>query len=441
MMPSEHQAQAGSAASENGRSKNRPVPPLTCGRRLQRALRQPKALSALFPVQRKRRTFASGQALKCLRRKLNKPAARVQKLNQICAWVEKPPSVPHLRNGPLLGSCMKDLVSMRWPRSEAETSVQPSTSAPRASLEGIQQRSVETIRHQHRLPRPKPWAFSHHDFTRRQTGFTPRPLPGPLMLSLHVSNEFLQRFGATISNQIARKAVALRGWNTAFIRSNQRRRSFMQETHNDQVASQYVARITRRLAHTLNHPETNRLGRNEFPEMSFGFFTTSSWAQASLSASLTGPSTKLDLLIYWARRENAIGITTNEVAVPLTHKPVSTPAVPTKTIPGPTTFSPRTFASTDAQHGFYPQTGTMPLPEAGLDRGEPLVAPPLAAEVPATLQAPRTLFEAPTPYASATLRHEARQDETDLVQEDLDLLADKIKRILDEEARRHGIQV
>jgi hypothetical protein len=421
MMPSEHQAQAGSAASENGRSKNRPVPPFTCGRRLQRALRQPKALSALFPVQRKRRTFASGQALKCLHRKLNKPAARVRKLNQICAWVEKPPSVPHLRIGPLLGSCMNDLVSMRRPRSEAETSVQPSTSAPRALLEGIQQPSVETIRHQHRLPRPKPWAFSHHDFTRRQAGFIPRPLPGPLMLSLHVSNEFLQRFGTTISNQLARNAIAHQRWNTSFYSHNKSRHSFTEERDKGQVTSQYAARIARRFARTLNHSEKHRSERNGFSEMSFGFSISSSWAQASLSASLTGPSTNLDVLIYWARRENAIGITTNEVAVPLTHKPVSTPAVPTKTIPGPTAFSPRTLA--------------------GLDRGEPLVAPPLAAEVPATLQAPRTLFEAPTPYASATLRHEARQDETDLVQEDLDLLADKIKRILDEEARRHGIQV
>jgi hypothetical protein len=39
------------------------------------------------------------------------------------------------------------------------------------------------------------------------------------------------------------------------------------------------------------------------------------------------------------------------------------------------------------------------------------------------------------------LRHEALRDEAELVQEDLDSLADKMKRILDEEARRYGIQV
>jgi hypothetical protein len=261
------------------------------------------------------------------------------------------------------------------------------------------------------------------------------------MLSLHVNNEFLQRFGAAISNQLARNATVYQRWNTSFYGRNKNRHSFTEETDKGQVTSQYAARITRRLARTLNYSEKHRSERETLSEMPLVFFTTSNWAQASLSASLAGPSTKLDLLVYWARRENTIGITMNEVTAPLTHEPNFTPAIPTKSIPGPRTFSPPTLASRDAQHGFYPSTSSMPWPEAGLDRGEPLVAPPLAAEVPATLQAPRTLFEAPTPYAAATLRHEAIQDETDLIQEDLDLLADKIKRILDEEARRHGIQV
>jgi hypothetical protein len=98
-------------------------------------------------------------------------------------------------------------------------------------------------------------------------------------------------------------------------------------------------------------------------------------------------------------------------------------------------------ASEGARQGFYPRAESLPLPAASLVGAQPLFAPPLATEIPPTLLPPRAPFDAPTPLASAALRHEALRDEAELVQEDLDSLADKMKRILDEEARRYGIQV
>ena len=43
--------------------------------------------------------------------------------------------------------------------------------------------------------------------------------------------------------------------------------------------------------------------------------------------------------------------------------------------------------------------------------------------------------------ATAAVQRGARQEETTGVEDDLGALAAKIKRILDEEARRHGIDV
>jgi hypothetical protein len=103
--------------------------------------------------------------------------------------------------------------------------------------------------------------------------------------------------------------------------------------------------------------------------------------------------------------------------------------------------SPIVSPPTGSQQGFYPQQGTLPLPAAGQPNFRPLLAPPLAAETPPTLLPSQEVFDAPTPYASAAARQAARRDEANLIEEDLDVLAVKIKRILDDEARRHGIQV
>lgn len=64
----------------------------------------------------------------------------------------------------------------------------------------------------------------------------------------------------------------------------------------------------------------------------------------------------------------------------------------------------------------------------------PTIAPQLPPLIP-----PQMVGMPVLPVAAATARRGARAEET--ADEDLDVLADRIKRILDEEARRHGIDV
>jgi hypothetical protein len=67
------------------------------------------------------------------------------------------------------------------------------------------------------------------------------------------------------------------------------------------------------------------------------------------------------------------------------------------------------------------------------------IEPPTTAPQLPPLIPPQMVGMPVLPIAAATARHGARDEET--ADEDLDVLADRIKRILDEEARRHGIDV
>jgi hypothetical protein len=67
------------------------------------------------------------------------------------------------------------------------------------------------------------------------------------------------------------------------------------------------------------------------------------------------------------------------------------------------------------------------------------IAPPMAATWLTPLLLPQVASGPPSPVAAAIVRQDGRQEEA--TEEDLSALAAKIKRILDEEARRHGIDV
>jgi hypothetical protein len=69
------------------------------------------------------------------------------------------------------------------------------------------------------------------------------------------------------------------------------------------------------------------------------------------------------------------------------------------------------------------------------------IAPPREAPVLPSLRPPRRVNEPISPLAAAIIKQEARQVEEATDEEDLTALSTKIKRILDEEARRHGIDV
>ncbi len=81
---------------------------------------------------------------------------------------------------------------------------------------------------------------------------------------------------------------------------------------------------------------------------------------------------------------------------------------------------------------------------AGYDEGEtepstPVVSPTVAPPLPLLLYPQRTGLQ-PLPRAAETARQDAREEGPPAT-DDLDELATKIKQILDEQARRHGIDV
>ncbi len=91
---------------------------------------------------------------------------------------------------------------------------------------------------------------------------------------------------------------------------------------------------------------------------------------------------------------------------------------------------------------FYPPVNDSPaakvdLQSAGL--AEQFAPPPVATSLPPVIP-PQTLLTPVAPIAAASARQGSRT-EAMLAEDDLDALAAKIKFILDEQARRHGIDV
>jgi hypothetical protein len=217
--------------------------------------------------------------------------------------------------------------------------------------------------------------------------------------------------------------------------------------HLTSTVAQYIDRITSRFSHTFKFHIFKRLLKQHAANatnvfLPFAFSTSNTWALASLGSTPVGPRASLELLLRWSGQASLAEGRSEEKNVSRGRKTISSSALPTESLSVSEVATSNPVALEHAQQkGFYPQVGSLPLPESGLDGVQPLVAPPLVTEVPGTLLPARGRFDAPTPFASATLRHEALRDETDLAEEDLDQLADKLKRILDEEARRHGIQV
>lgn len=69
------------------------------------------------------------------------------------------------------------------------------------------------------------------------------------------------------------------------------------------------------------------------------------------------------------------------------------------------------------------------------------IAPPISTPSLMALLTPQRVYQPPLPVASTAIQNGARQEAEDSNPPDLTALAAQIKRILDEEARRHGIPV
>jgi len=423
---------------EKQAATSRPRPGSGCAR-LVRRLRQP-AIPCL-PVVRPQQVLAGGRTPTCLQRALSMPARLPYSLSRLCGWTEKAPYRPRLVAGPLLGTCLDDLV--RFERVAGKEDARPGTQraplppAPE-SLRPASLTSAEKATSAHRLERPQAWAAQAASLLRladspsRDLPFA-QPAQAPLELLTRSAG------GMHTLAALAKGAGASRLSGHAVVPTRAAARLGVAQPA--YLLSEWVNRLSRRLIQQLETGDaTSRLSPQD-------------WIERSMALPVAGPQASRDLLIRLVdisvpgAGDSTRPSRTGEKAPPALlrspgeRSPSGLPAweapfsrAPRQAAPAPTTLIPP-----GAQQGFYPQAGVLPLPGAGQPNYRPPFAPPLAASTPPTLMTPQDVYDAPTPYAAAALRQEAKKDEELLVQEDLDMLAGKIKRILDEEAQRFGI--
>jgi hypothetical protein len=165
---------------------------------------------------------------------------------------------------------------------------------------------------------------------------------------------------------------------------------------------------------------------------------------------IQGPTAPLELLTRLAGRCSPVNAAERSRPTPNNLQPAAVDAVrqvasnalypPDRGDGDVETFVPEAGSAERYQSAWVPspvQTGTISGFEALDSRAAapPTVNPPLPTSFSAQLMGASAL-----PIAAEIARRDARA-EAGIAEEDLDLLAEKIKRILDDEARRHGIDV
>ncbi len=95
----------------------------------------------------------------------------------------------------------------------------------------------------------------------------------------------------------------------------------------------------------------------------------------------------------------------------------------------------------DAEQAFLQATADRQTAPSQMQTTTPSIAPPSLTPSLLPLHPPRTSGEEVLPVAVITAQRDARADEVTARGEDLTLLASRIERILNDEARRHGIDV
>ena len=102
---------------------------------------------------------------------------------------------------------------------------------------------------------------------------------------------------------------------------------------------------------------------------------------------------------------------------------------------------PLRSTANDAEQAFLQAAADQQTAPSQLQTTTPSIAPPSLTPSLLPLHPPRTSGEEVLPVAVITAQRDARSDEVTARGEDLNLLASRIERILNDEARRHGIDV
>jgi hypothetical protein len=363
---------------------------------------------------------------------------------------------------PLLGTCLDDVLQAPPPAPRLDTEVKsprpelpPYPESLSSSLAG---KSASVARMARAAPQSRPGKLA-------LVVATPPNGPHPLAHPAQASLELLARRagGYRVVSQLSgkpRHARRLAALNSALRFSNDQ--AGFAAVSSAGLQPGWLARLGRRLDGRFSQVSGSlrRATPVSFDESVFqDGNAVPGWVARALALDVAGQEISPEWLLYLAGEAESLSgqlsphsrpsdLASQTASPDLLSNPAARSASGVPAWDAPFSDTPRGEAPspivpppTGAQQGFYPQLGSLPLPAAGQPNFRPLLAPPLAAEIPPTLLTPQEVFDAPTPYASAASRQAARRDEANLIEEDLDVLAVKIKRILDDEARRHGIVV
>jgi len=419
--------------------------------RLLRKLRQPWLPSLPVCSHLTRRVLAAARAPACMKRELRQQQQPALSLKATCAWVSQPEPALHLIQAPRFGTCLEEVLQashgdQKNSQGSEENAAQPAKLPPAPeSLSPLDRGGGRFSRHQpaQPLPREPGQSGGFHETIH---------LSPPLLHSRRANLELLARRSGGF-NALSRLAGRSRSSTkvTSLPAPVHHTTSLHQASSSIIPASLRSGWLERR-----NWRLVRRFKGSIQPNMTS--VSASAWFKRAAVLAMDGPGAPLAMLSRLAGLAGVLPDAPAEGGSPVQRSlpaertllqsqaertPSGFPAweTPFSSAPRGAAPTPTPQAPTGAQQGFYPQDGTLPLPSAGQPHFRPPLAPPLASEQLPTLLTPQAVFDAPTPYAAATARQEAKEDEERLVEEDLDVLAGKIKRILDDEARRNGIQV
>ncbi len=437
--------------------------------------------------------LVDGRAPACWQRNLARSTARLDALRRACTWLEAPVAVRiRLRDEPLLGHCLAALTGQAARPAEP----QPETSRPRRFRSA---RPEHATKRQRSMAPGRNWgaiASQSGDLKKPVTAKPPpqasdkqpsrRRAPAPLQLELETNRALLNRLAgetvlaadpnrprrqrpreplapkARVSPSTSQESAARQDWLRDLARRAER--SLRQDgldpgpmpwrVSGRQLEPGLIPSLADQWAVSLKGRSASAALLAHLANLPVGLRNSSGHETQPWTASSHAPG---------ARSPGQAVMPGAEAARPWTASPhIPGDRSPGQAVtPGVGAGQPRAVpdhfpVSRSLERSLTP-AGGQDLAGSGLTGGatvggsrtenagvEPAptarIAPPRVRPSLPPLLTPQLANEPPLTMATATVRQEARQ-ETTAAGEDLNLLADRIKRILDEEARRHGINV
>ncbi|MCB9152033.1 MAG: hypothetical protein H6641_25030 [Caldilineaceae bacterium] len=404
-----------------------------------------------------RRHFQAGQAPTCWQKQIGRAASRVHKVATACAWLEKlAVTRPQLRTTPLLGRCLEAVANQEPPVVVAEapvaapkpsrvrttTPAEKTSTAPQSASDemGGRRQRWTALDHQAR-PRPALTGPKRADRTllhrlagqavaqRQPPKSAPVALPPTAKVQPVPAFEPAQA-KASLSEQITQRAARrLRGQSNKMLPTQRERASSNDETAHALTAK--AVRLAQQWAQPLQGP------RAAAAQLHY-------WAQRQPQGEAAQSAPKRTSAANRAAATEPANVRTS-IPGAAPHRSADQPDAPSAAA-APPNRDPGVnapFGSSLAnQKTAAERTDPFNAPSAedmDLTDSAPLVAPPQIAQKLPKLTAPQASDLAPAPIAAVTARQSALSNL--LSDDDLGGLAANIKRILDAEARRYGIDV